>query len=118
MQAQIIIRGFTPETFCPVAPAPDPIFSAQASVAPCAQEPSTSSPRPLPRSPPCPGEDGSPEDSGYLRTCFQAQLILKGEIISEIPDVHMTIIHADTKRSAFLIFSIVPQLMPQLLMLK
>ena len=54
----------------------------------------------------------SPEDSGYLRTCFQAQIILKGEIVSEVLDVHMSIIHADTERSAFFIFSIVSWLMP------
>lgn len=28
-----------------------------------------------------------PEDSGVLRTCFQAQVILKGEMVSEVPDV-------------------------------
>lgn len=27
-------------------------------------------------------------DSGYLRTCFQAGVILKGEIVSKVPDVH------------------------------
>lgn len=61
----------------------------------------------------------SPEDSGYLRTCFQAQVIvLKGETVPEVPNARLTIMHADTERSAFVMFSIVSWLMPQFLMFK
>lgn len=60
----------------------------------------------------------SPEDSGYPRTCFQAQVILKGEIIHEVPDLQKTITHADTEHSAIFIFAIVSRLMPKLFMFK
>lgn len=79
---------------------------------------------PVPRSsphcqaPPCPlGRRMSPEDSDYTRTCFQAQVILKGEIMCEVPDLQKTIIHADTECSTIFIFA-VPWLMPKLCMFK
>lgn len=36
---------------------------------------------------PVPRQEVLPEDSGVPRTCFQAQVILKGEMVSEVPDV-------------------------------